>query len=148
MLKIVKLGNLIYEGFEEVVQEAVAFDENGEPTQFQEKNLLPSTKAELIQIAIDTLKYLQKQRLQNLLESYGYNSLGDVQIYASQNDPEAQAILGWYTNTNGNGYDDLVWAYIDGLANKTKADILNDLQDLMSVEEQIFQQSIQNNPLP
>ncbi len=148
MIRIAKLGELIYENFEPVVQEAVAFDEQGNPTQFQERSLLPTTKAELIQVVTDTLKYLQKQRLQKVLDQYGYNSLGDVQLYASQNDTEAQAILNWYTNANSNGYDDLIWNYIDSLPNKTKTEILNDLQDLMAVEEQLFQQAVQNNPLP
>ena len=139
MIRIAKLGDLVYENFEPEVR-----DESGNVVQ----SLLPSTKAELIQVVTDTLKYLQKQRLWNILNQYGYNSLGDVQLYASQNDPEAQAILNWYTNANGNGYDDLLWNYIDSLPNKTKTEILNDLQDLMAVEENIFQQAVQNNQLP
>ena len=148
MVRVVKLGDLIYENLEPVIQEPVAFDEQGNPTQFQERSLLPTTKAELIQVVTDTILFLEKQRLQKVLSQYGYNSLGDVQLYASQNDAEAQAILSFYTNSNGNGYDDLIWNYIDSLPNKTKADILNDLQDLIAVEESIFQQAVANNPLP
>ena len=128
MLRVIKLGDLVYERVP--------------------KEKAPSTKAELIEAVINTIKYLQKQRLRKILEQYGYNSLGDVQIYVSQNDPEAQAILQFYTNASGNGYDDLIWSYIDSLSNKTKSDILNDLQDLMAVEENIFNQATQNNPLP
>ena len=106
------------------------------------------TKIELIEQLRTAILSLQRQRLHKVLSQYGYNSLGDVQLYASQNDPEAQAILNFYTNANSNGYDDLIWAYIDSLPNKTKADILNDLQDLIAVEENIFQQAVQNNPLP
>ena len=139
MLRIVKVGNLIYENVESEIR-----DEQGNVIQ----SLLPSTKAELIAVVEDTMKYLEKQRLQKILEQYGYVSLGDVQFYASQNDTEAQAILNWYSNANSNGYDDLIWNYIDSLPSKTKAEILNDLEDLRVIEEQIYQQSIQSNPLP
>ncbi len=85
----------------------------------------------------------EKQRLQKILDSYGYISLADVQFYASQNDQEAQAILSWYQ-----AYDDLIWSYID---NDLSA--FTDLEELLAIdmkniEEQIYQQSIQQSPLP
>ncbi len=143
MFRILKVGDEIFTGTDGYVYEV---DDQGNV--FPVRKLLPDTKVELIQVVTDTLKYLQEKRLQKILDQYGYNSLGDVQLYASQNDPEAQAILNFYTNTNGNGYDDLIWNYIETLQNKTKADILNDLQDLITLEEQIYQQAVQNNPLP
>ena len=112
------------------------------------RKILPDTKADIIKIVTDTMLFLAKQRLRKIFDQYGYNGLGDVQFYASQNDPEAQAILNLYANANGNGYDDLIWNCIDSLPNKTKAEILNDLQDLIAVEENIFNQATQNNPLP
>ena len=132
-MRIVKVGSFVYENVT-----------NDELIQF----ITQSTKTELIQMVKDTMLVLARDRLRKVLETYGYNSLGDVQLYASQNDTEAQAILNWYTNANSNGYDDLIWNYIDTLPNKTKTEILNDLQDLMAVEEQLFQQAVQNNPLP
>ena len=148
MIKVIKLGNKLYRNFNPVTYEPIAFDEQGNPTQFQEKNLLPSTQTELAQIVMETMLVLARDRLRNVLETYGYNSLGDVQLYASQNDPEAQAILNFYTNANSNGYDDLLWNYIDSLATMTVDQLMADLQDLMAVEESIFQQAVANNPLP
>lgn len=85
----------------------------------------------------------QKQRLQKVLEEYGYNSLGDVQLYASQNDTEAKALLGWYQ-----AYDDGIWNWIDNtLPNYQTLDELLNL-DLKAIEEEIFNQSIQASPLP
>jgi len=91
---------------------------------------------------------MEKRRIQKILDSYGYNSLGDLQVYASQNDQEAKAILSWYTNSNGNGYDDLIWNWIENELPKyqTVDELLS--VDLRQVEEEIFNQSVQNNPLP
>ena len=91
---------------------------------------------------------LEMKRLDNILKQYGYNSLGDVQLYASRNDSEAQAILNFYTNSNGNGYDDLIWDWIDNtLPNYQTVDELLAI-DIKAVEERIYQQALQNNPLP
>ena len=85
----------------------------------------------------------EKQRLQKILDSYGYISLADVQFYASQNDQEAKALLSWYQT-----YDDAIWNWLD---NKLQA-ITNLGQllklDLKAVEQQIFENSIKTSPLP
>ena len=85
----------------------------------------------------------EKQRLNQILDQYSYNGLADIQFYASQNDTEAQAILNWYQT-----YDNLIWSYID---NDLSA--FTDIQELLAIdmkniEEQIYQQSIQQSPLP
>ena len=136
-----------YFNVEDPHKELIGFTEEGKPI-FEERKILPETEEELRKIVDDTILTLAKLRLEKILSKYRYNGLGDVQLYAAQSDTEAQAILNWYTNAKGNGYDDLIWSYIDSLPNKTKADILNDLQDLIAVEESIFQQAVQNNPLP
>jgi len=85
----------------------------------------------------------QKQRLQKVLEEYGYNSLGDVQLYTSQNDKEAQAILSWYQ-----AYDDGIWNWIDNtLPNYQTLDEIMQI-DIKAAEEEIFNQSLQASPLP
>ncbi len=93
---------------------------------------------------------LEKQRFQNVCEQYGYNGLADVQFYANQTtpDPEAQAILTFYSNANGNGYDDLVWDWITNTlpTYKTLKKLLS--LDMKAIEEQIYQQATANNPLP
>jgi len=142
MYKVLKLGEEIFMNVEDPLQEMVGLDENGEPI-LGERKLLPDTKNELIQIATDTLLFLQRQRLQSILGQYGYNSLGDVNLYASQNDTEAQALTSWYS-----AYDTEIWRYIDSLNAKTKSQILADLQDMTSVEEQAFQNAVQTAPLP
>ena len=93
---------------------------------------------------------LEKQRINKILDQYGYNGLADVQFYASQStpDPEAQAILTFYSNANGNGYDDLIWDWITNTlpTYKTLKKLLT--LDMKTIEEQIYQQAITNNPLP
>jgi len=86
---------------------------------------------------------LEKQRLNRILDQYGYINLGDVQYYASQNDQEAQALLGWYQ-----AYDDGIWNWIDNtLPNYQTLDELLNL-DLKAIEEDIFNQSVQKASLP
>ncbi|WP_457635771.1 hypothetical protein [Persephonella sp.] len=89
------------------------------------------------------LLQIEKTRVQKILDNYGYISLADVQFYASQNDTEAQALLSWYQT-----YDSLIWSYID---NDLSA--FTDIQELLAVdmkniEQQIYQQSIEQSPLP
>ena len=85
----------------------------------------------------------EKQRLQKVCDEYGYNGLADVSFYANQNDEEAKAILDWYQ-----AYDDLIWSYIDNdLSAFTSVDELLAI-DMKNIEEQIYQQSIQQSPLP
>ena len=88
---------------------------------------------------------LQKQRLNEILDQYGYNSLGDVIFYANQAtpDPEAQAILAWYQE-----YDNGIWNWIDiDLQAFTTIDELLQL-DMKQVEENIFNQAVAIAPLP
>ena len=88
---------------------------------------------------------LQKQRIQNTLDQYGYLSLGDIQFYTNQATPdqEAVALLNWYS-----AYDDLIWQYIDNdLAAFTSVDELLQI-DMKNIEQQIYEQSITTSPLP
>jgi len=91
------------------------------------------------------LLLLEKQRLSQILDQYGYNGLADVQFYANQTTPdqEAQALLKWYQ-----AYDDGIWNYIT--VNLSKITTIKKLLalDLKAVEEQIYQQSIKTSPLP
>ena len=91
----------------------------------------------------EKLLSFEKQRVQKVCDEYGYNGLADIQLYASQNDAEAQALLSWYQT-----YDNLIWSYID---NDLSA--FTDLEELLAIdmkniEQQIYQQSIQQSPLP
>ncbi len=101
-------------------------------------NLRPIVEA----VKVELIK-MQKERMRNILDQYGYIDLADVQFYVSQNDSEAQAILSWYQ-----AYDDLIWKWIDNALPSLKT--LDEIMqiDIKSVEEEIFNQSIQKNPLP
>ena len=152
MISILKVGqNQYLENFEPVTLEPTAFDEQGNPTEFQERWVIPRDPLELARLMADTLVWLAKQRVQKVLEEYGYYSLGDLQVYASQNDQEAQAILSWYQ-----AYDRAIWDYIsqnfDPIVNGTQQvtvdQILKNYSDLRAIEEEIFNQSIQTSQLP
>lgn len=83
---------------------------------------------------------LENNRVNQIVSKYEYISLADIQLYASQNDTEAQAILSWYQT-----YDDLIWSWIDQILQ-----VATDLQsiDVKAVEKDLFNQSMQTNPLP
>ena len=100
----------------------------------------PPTQEELRNKIQKQLLNLEKQRVNDVCSQYGYIDLADVSIYANQGDSEAKAILGWYST-----YDDLIWNWIDQILPVT-----TDLQnvDVKAVEEDLFNQSIQTNPLP
>ncbi len=86
---------------------------------------------------------MENNRVNKIIQNYEYLSLADIQLYASQNDTEAQAILNWYQS-----YDDLIWSYIDNdLSAFTNLDELLAV-DMKNIEQQIYQQSIQQSPLP
>lgn len=108
------------------------------------------TTAELKEQLRAKMLALRSARINSVLSSPNaqYDGLADVKLYAELGDQDAQKILAWYTNTNANGYDDLIWAYIDSIPNMTKTQVTNDLQNADTIEDQIFQQSVQNNPLP
>ena len=104
---------------------------------------IPQDVSQLKQMIADTLIWLEKQRLSQICDQYGYNGLADITYYANQNDTEAQALLSWYQT-----YDDAIWNWIDiQLPNHTTLDSLLSL-DMQAVEEQIFQQATQEAPLP
>jgi len=112
MIEIIKLGNLIYENIE-----AKYIDKNG-----NEVWNVPNTVSDLQKALSDTLIWLEKQRLSQILDQYGYNGLADVQFYANQATPdqEAQALLKWYQT-----YDDGIWNYIT--VNLSKITTINKL---------------------
>jgi len=144
MIKILKIDqNTILENFEPVIQEPVEFDQDGNPTKFQERWIIPQDVNQLKAMIKDTLTWLEKQKIQQICDKYGYNGLSDIQFYANQNDTEAQQLLDWYQT-----YDDLIWNWIDNeLPKYTTIDELLAL-DMKQIEKDLFNQSIQQSPLP
>ncbi len=134
MIRIIKLGNLIYENIE--VKKI-------DPETNTEIWNIPNDLTELKTALTDTLAWLEKRRLEEVLDRYQYNGLADVQFYAGQSDTEAQSILSWYSE-----YDNLIWSYIDNdLAAFTTVDELLQI-DMKNIEQQIYEQSIKTAPLP
>jgi len=82
----------------------------------------------------EQVKTLEFQRLQQILNKYGYKDLGDVQYWHSQDpkDEEPAGLLTWYK-----AYDDLIWNEIDNLQNKTFEELQN--YDPVAVEQKIFE---------
>lgn len=120
----------------------VGQDQDGNPI-YEEKWNIPQDENELRKAIEETIRYLEKERLNKILNDYGYDEgLVGVQTYAQQNDPEAQALWNFYL-----AYDDAIWNYIGSLQNKTMTELLQEAQDLIATEEQIYQSVIQNNPL-
>jgi len=63
MIRILKIGEVIYENFEEKTYVAVDFDEEGNPTKFQEVWTIPTDLEALKSVAIDTIKWLANVEL-------------------------------------------------------------------------------------
>lgn len=102
------------------------------------------TPAELRQKLAGEMKALRSQRINKVLSSpnYAYDSIGDVKFYADTGDADAIGLLSWYAT-----YDTLVWNWIDAtLPSIADADLSN--VDVNVVEQDLFNQSIQTNPLP
>jgi len=138
MLRIVKLGDLIYENIEENI-----IDEQGNQVL---NPVLPQDLAGLKQAFVDTLLWLQNKRIKDVLSQYDYLDMGDLLDTANNsNDPdnaEAVAILNWYR-----AYYTEIDNQVSVIQGKQKIDTLLQL-DLKVMEEQAFQNAVSSNPLP
>jgi hypothetical protein len=121
----------------------IEFNEQGEPTKFEEKLLpsLPQTEDGFRKAIQETLVWLEFQRIKQVLDQYGYKDFGDVQYWHSQdpNDEEPAKLLEWYK-----AYDDLIWSGIDSLSGKTFEELQN--YDPVEVERQIFERTKEKLP--
>jgi hypothetical protein len=73
----------------------------------------------------------EKSRVRKILRDYGYLSLGDLELYASKGDEEAQAILKWYLV-----YDDKLWAWIENVLENLNEDGMK--IDPLDIEANIY----------
>jgi len=137
-MKLLKINDMIYENFELKTLVPVEFNENGNPTKFEERWIDPRLEDENFfkNCLQDTLIWLEFQRLQKVLDQYGYKDLGDVQYWHSQDpkDEEPAGLLTWYK-----AYDDAIWNEIDNLKNKTYEQLKE--YDPVAVEQKIFNQT-------
>jgi flagellar capping protein FliD len=69
MIKVIKVGNFIYENIEPKTLEPIGIDENGNPIEFQEKWNIPTDPAKLKFCILDTLGWVVSQKIQKTLGS-------------------------------------------------------------------------------
>ncbi|GEM_PF-1495216 len=148
MIAIIKVGDNIYENIEGKVLQPTQFDQEGNPTAFQEtfNPVLPKDLTGLKQAYIDTILWLGNKRVKEELMKRDWLDYGDVLESAMDtNDPdnaEAVAIQNWYK-----AYYTEIDNIIATIQGKQKIDTLLQL-DLKALEEQAFQNAIQVAPLP
>ena len=134
MIEILKVGNAIYENFEEKVHIPTVFNENGEPIIFElvPNPVIPQTENELRQAIKDTALWLASRKINQFLTQHGYYSLGDLMFYAQQNIQEAVDLLNRYRN-----FDQAVWDFIDSLSMKTYDELLETAKTLRTFIDSI-----------
>jgi hypothetical protein len=69
MIKLIKIGNLIYRNIEPKVLVPVQFNEEGFPVKYKEKWVIPNDVKELKFCILDTLGWLVDQKIQRILGS-------------------------------------------------------------------------------
>jgi len=138
MVRILKLGNTIHENFEPK-QLIPVYDEQGNIVDYQEVWTIPTDINILKQAVIDTLIWLEKQRVNKILERLGYLSMADVLFHAQNpNSPdyeEAKMLMEKYKE-----YDNAIWEFIESLNPKSIEDLLQ--LDLIQIEESIFRRVV------
>jgi len=113
----------------------------GKVVVISEEEYKAKKEKELREVFQKQLKSLEFDRLQEVLDKYGYKDLGDVQYWHSQDpkDEEPAGLLMWYK-----AYDDAIWNEIDSLSGKSFEELQN--YDPVAVEQKIFNQT--KNKLP
>ena len=69
MIKVIKIGNFIYENIEPKTLEPISIDENGNPTSFQERWNIPTDPVQLKSCILDTLGWIVSRKIQKILGS-------------------------------------------------------------------------------
>ena len=69
MIKVIKIGDLIYQNIEPKVLMPVSFDKNGNPIEFQEKWNIPTDPAKLKSCNLNTIDWVVSQKIQKTLGS-------------------------------------------------------------------------------
>jgi len=108
----------------------------GKVVVISEEEYKAKKEKELREVFQKQLKSLEFDRLQKVLDQYGYKDLGDVQYWHSQDpkDEEPAGLLMWYK-----AYDDAIWNEIDSLSGKSFEELQN--YDPVAVEQKIFNQT-------
>lgn len=120
MIKLLKVGNTIYENYELKQFMPIEFDEEGNPTKFEEVYIIDIQN--LRNYIEDTVLWYAKIIVERKLNEMHYYSLEDVLIYRDKNIQEAIDLYNWYIN-----FDNLVWNWIENVLPNTPD---NELQDI------------------
>ncbi|MEM0326853.1 MAG: hypothetical protein QW733_07485 [Desulfurococcaceae archaeon] len=129
MIKFLKVNNTIYENFEPKQLIPTSYDEQGNPTEFQEVYVFDPTK--LKDYVKDTVIWLTKAKINEKLSEKGFYSIGDVLVYKNRNDQDAIQLYEWYIS-----FDTAVWDWIENTLPKLSEEELLEI-DLKSLVENL-----------
>lgn len=126
MIKLLKIGDTIYENYELKTIIPVEFDEEGNPIKFEEVYTIDIQN--LREYIKDTVLWYAKVLIERKLNEEHYHNLGDVLIYKDKNAQDAIDLYNWYLN-----FDGLVWDWIKNvLPNISEDELLNiDVRQLL-----------------
>ena len=104
MIRVIKVGEQIFENIEPKTLKPVKFDEQGDPIQFEEQWTIPelANEAKARECFIDTLNWLTDRYFYAEAKARGgYLNMGEIEHDAAQGDSDAQFLRQLY---------DAVWA--------------------------------------
>ncbi len=105
-MRILKVGHNVLVDFEPKRLIPTSYDEQGNPTEFQEVYVFDPTK--LKDYVKDTVIWLAKEQINKKLSEKGFYSIGDVLAHKNKNDQDAIQLYEWYIS-----FDTAVWDWIE-----------------------------------
>lgn len=126
MIKLLKVGDTVYENYNLITLIPTEFDEEGNPTRFEEVYTIDLQN--LREYIKDTVLWYTKVLIERKLNQKHYHSLGDVLIYKERNDEEAVELYNWYLN-----FENLVWNWLENeFPNISDNELLNiDIKNIL-----------------
>lgn len=128
-MRILKVGHNVLVDFKPKRLIPTSYDEQGNPTEFQEVYVFDPTK--LKDYVKDTVIWLAKEKIQKKLSEEGFYSIGDVLVYKDRNDQDAIQLYEWYIS-----FDTAVWDWIENTLPKLSEEELLEI-DLKSLVENL-----------
>lgn len=117
-MRIIKIGDTIYENFEVKVSIPTEFNEEGEPIGFTEGYMIDISKMK--EYIKDTLIWLAGRLLNEKLAREGYYDIGDLLVF-KDTEATAQGLYNWYLRFN-----QLLWDFIENeLPNRSNESLLD-----------------------
>jgi len=131
-MKILKVEGDVLIDFEPKQLVPTSYDEQGNPTEFQELYVFNPTK--LKDYVKDTILWLTKEKIQKELSKRGFYGIGDLLAYKDRNDAEAVELYEWYI-----AFDTAVWDWIENTLPQ-----LNN-EELMQIDLKALIEELGNN---